>query len=648
MGSGGEKSGVEFRLRGVLAREDWVYLLSLLVPLFLYNVGLKVARVVTQLDLPGPLGFADELRSEIFFNLGYMALWIGFFASFRRGIPRKLVLALFHLSAILVALLTTSAHSFYKTTGSTLDFSFIMLSLSSFEETRAIIASETSLLQIALLLVVLLYVLLGPVLLTRTLGYGWRLPLRTEGRYWTASLVACSVALAFGGLSLFPSATGASASFSRDAVANMIALELFRPDVEMPGPEIDTRLTTLDPPVNTSLVTTPKTEKSNVVVVFMESTRAQSTTPYNGSLETTPFLNELSKESLTAERAYAVVPHTSKALTATNCGVAPPLDTKNTEAEPDVVPAQCLADLLKQQGYNTAFFQSATEQFERRRMLVDNFGYNDFFPVESMDNAGFEQANYFGYEDDIMLKPSRKWLQANSDEPFLATYLTVTPHHNYTVPDRYGKKKFVKDEELNNYLNTLRYQDFFLKNLFDQYKEMGLYKDTIFVILGDHGEGFGEHGFRQHDNTIYNEGIRIPLIVHDPRRPEGRRRIETPVNDLDILPTVTDLLGYRVKGGVYPGSSILSLPEGRPLMLGCYQENRCLASINGDEKYVYYYGNKQEEFFDLSKDPHEKENIADRQPRKKLMDLRYELLAWQTKVEATYEQRLYGVGEPEK
>lgn len=639
-----DKSGSRFHLRGILIWEDWIYLLSLLIPLFVYNVGLKISRIVTQLDVPGPVGFVDQLRSEVFFNLGYAALWVGVFAIFRGGVSRKIVLALFHLSAILVALLATSAHSFYKTTGSTLDYNFIVLSLSSFEETRAIMASETTLLQVVLLLLVILYAIVGPMLVTRVFGSSRQRSPRTEARPWAAPLAVCLVALVFASLSLLPSATGASSSFSRDAIANMVALELFTPDVDTSGLEIDTKLAAVEPPVDTTLIKTPETKKRNVVMVFLESTRAQSTTPYYENLKTTPFLDKLSKESLIAERAYAVVPHTSKALTATICGVAPPLGTKNTEAEPDVIPAQCLADLLKPQGYNTAFFQSATEEFERRRMLVDNFGYEDFFPVDSMDKQGFDKANYFGYEDNIMLEPSREWLQSNSENPFLATYLTVTPHHDYVVPDRYGKKKFVEDEELNNYLNTLRYQDFFLKNLFAQYKEMGLYEDTIFVILGDHGEGFGEHGFRQHDNTIYNEGIRIPLIIHDPKRFENGRRIEAAVNEQDVLPTVTDLLGYEIDGGIYPGSSMLSPPEDRSLMLSCYQENRCLASIKGDEKYIYYYGNKQEEFFDLSEDPHEKENIAEQQPEKKLRNLRYELLAWEAKVKATYERRLYGGG----
>ena len=52
----------------------------------------------------------------------------------------------------------------------------------------------------------------------------------------------------------------------------------------------------------------------------------------------------------------------------------------------------------------------------------------------------------------------------------------------------------------------MRYLDFFVRNVIDQYKELGLYDDTIFVIYGDHGEGFGEHDLYQHDNTIYQEG----------------------------------------------------------------------------------------------------------------------------------------------
>ena len=626
-------------LGGLLIREDWVYLLSLLLPLVFYNVLLKIVRIVTQLSVPGPLGFVDQLRSDVFFNLGYALLWVGVFAAFRHGFVRGVFLVLFHVSALLVVVLTTGTHFFYKTTGSTLDYSFIMLSLSSFGDTWKIIAAETTALHWLLLVSVLFYVIAGPAIITRLLSGRWWLPLRTTGSPWRAAAAVCVTAVVLGSLSALPSATGVSDTFSRDALANIAISELNKPDFDM---QIETDLVADTSATDAFLTETPETKKRNVALVFLESTRARSTTPYNEDLKTTPFLDELAEKSLVAEDAYAVVPHTSKALVAATCGVAPPLDTRNTESEPDAIPARCLPDLLKERDYRTAFFQSATKEFERRGQLVENFGYEEFFPLEEMDKEGFDEANYFGYEDDVMLEPSEEWLKKDKEQPFLATYLTVTPHHDYTVPDRYGKKEFSEDKELNKYLNTVRYQDFFLKNLFEQYKELGIYEDTVFVIFGDHGEGFGEHGLRQHDNVIYNEGLRIPFLIHDPGRSQEAGKIEAPVNQLDVLPTVADLLNYDVEGGTYPGASALNPPEGRKLLASCYYENHCLASVEGSKKYIYHYGNKEEEYYDLAKDPRERNNLADEQSPEKLENLRYDVLSWQAQVESTYEKHLYG------
>ena len=71
--------GVVKRLNRLLTRGDWIYLASLLVPLFVYNLVLKVVRIVTRPDPPGFLGFLDQVRSDLLFNLGFAALWIGIF-----------------------------------------------------------------------------------------------------------------------------------------------------------------------------------------------------------------------------------------------------------------------------------------------------------------------------------------------------------------------------------------------------------------------------------------------------------------------------------------------------------------------------------------------------------------------------------------
>lgn len=624
--------GVIKRLRNLLTRGDWIYLASLLVPVFVYNATLKVVRIVTRPDAPGLLGFLDQIRSDLLFNLGFAALWVGIFALVRGGLPRRLVMLLFHLAVVVVVVLSTSAHFFYTSTGSTLDLSFVIVSISSISEIQGAIGSETTLLHWTLISVVLFYVLAGPAILTRLLAGTWR-PSGTDGeRPGRPALTVGGIALLLFCLSVVPSLTNAGNAFARDPVANMVVNEVASTEVEA----------TVSPeslPTDTRLSPTPETEKKNVVVVFLESTRARSTTAYNDEIDTTPFLDELSEESLMAEKARAVVPHTSKALLATLCGVAPPLDTKKTESEPDIIPARCLPELLGEQGYESAFFQSATKTFERRPQLVENFGYDFFRAIEGMDRTGYQPVNYFGYEDEVMLPSSREWLEENGDDgPFMTTYLTVTPHHDYVVPKRYGTKEYSSKPELDRYLNTVRYQDFFLEKLFEQYKELGLYEDTVFVILGDHGEGFDEHGLEQHDNTIYEEGLHIPLLVHDPQNP-GARRVEENVSELDVLPTVADMLGYSVRGGEYPGHSMLSLPEDRTFKASCYHERTCLAAIEGDEKYIYSYGNRGEEYYDLSEDPKERNNIIEEQPEGKIDELRDDLLSWEARVDASYEQQ---------
>ena len=642
-------SRVAWKVRSLLSRGDWIYLLALLVPIFVYSVGLKIISILTEVLVPGPLGFLDQLRSDVLFSLGYAVLWIGLFAIFRSRLARTVLLVLFHLLSVVLIVLVTAAHFFYQTTGSALDYNLLVVSFSTFGEIKAAVGSEITTLHWLLLSIVLFYGLTGPILVTLLMTGDWHFPtdpdeepviqeVQERRPSWTPAILFVTAAgLVL--LSALPSMTGASNSFSRAALVNIFVSQLTAPDFQEINARIKADKAEDMYPADTRLVKTPQTNKRNVVMIFMESTRAESTTPYNPKLDTTPFLDDLSKKSLMAEHAYAVVPHTSKALVSTLCGVPPPLDSRNTESDPNVIPSQCMADLFEDQGYKSVFFQSATEKFERRRMLLDNLGYKDFFPVDSMDNTNFDEVNYFGYEDDIMLDPSRDWLEDNGkDGPFLATYLTVTTHHDYGVPEGYDKEKYSDNPDLNRYLNDVKYQDQFLKKLFQQYKDAGLYDNTVFVLLGDHGEGFGEHGLFQHDNTIYNEGLHIPLLVYDPKDPKASR-VKEPVDELDILPTIADKLNYDIAGGKYPGSSMLSPIKDRTLKAGCYRENTCLASIDGDEKYIYHFGNQAEEVFNLSKDPQEQHNLAGEWSREKLKDHRYDLLAWQARITASYQRQ---------
>jgi lipoteichoic acid synthase len=106
--SANDNLGLLSSLGVLLSRRDWVYLLSLLVPLFIYNLALKASSISS---IPGLSPTFDLMRSDVFFNLGYALFWIGVFAAVRgREHLRRAVVVLFHAATMLVVVVTTSAH----------------------------------------------------------------------------------------------------------------------------------------------------------------------------------------------------------------------------------------------------------------------------------------------------------------------------------------------------------------------------------------------------------------------------------------------------------------------------------------------------------------------------------------------------------
>src|SRR5918998_6601900 len=110
-------SGPQREARAVLlSSQDWVYLLSLLVPFVAYNLGLKAASI---LSVPGLALDLNLMLSDILFNLGYALFWIGIFAAARRELIRSAFVFLSHTATILVALVTKCAYLYFQETGAT-------------------------------------------------------------------------------------------------------------------------------------------------------------------------------------------------------------------------------------------------------------------------------------------------------------------------------------------------------------------------------------------------------------------------------------------------------------------------------------------------------------------------------------------------
>jgi len=606
------------------------FLRGLVLPLGVLILTLKSLRVLGGAREKSQIeGVIHLFRSDISILLAFTLLGLILIISLQ-GRKAKSALGFLQATGVLWASIETIAHQFYVVTGSTIDFGIVLFSVQRLGDISKVVASEIPIILVLLLGLVILIMLFLPWFIVAYVN-----PEDTPHnprRGW----VALSGLLFFSSAwSFMPLTSNDNPSYTRSNLINF-ALSISRLDDEFPVVDINRESLK-----GLSLAaTSERVQPKNLVMVILESTRASATTLYNPTLLTTPFLNSLKERSLFVEQAYAIVPHTSKALVAIHCGIEPHLTMPITEAESTGIPAKCIPELLSQMGYRSVFFQSATKEFETRGELVKNLGYQEFFPLESLNTAGMEPANYFAVEDAVMLPKSLDWLMRNGKEqPFLATYLTGTPHHDYRAPRRrYGSKDFAEDDEFNRYLNSVWYVDQFTRELIAQYQDLGLLEDTLFIIIGDHGEAFGEHGRSMHDNIMWQEGLHIPLMIFDPSNPDGNV-ISTPVNQLDLLPSVINLLGYQLEGGKLPGEVIWNAKSGRTLYAHCWYELGCMAAIKNNSKYIEHFGRQNNEFYDVLTDRQEVNNLHSQLAPQDIQQIKAELFSWRQAV-----NRLYRIG----
>lgn len=347
--------------------------------------------------------------------------------------------------------------------------------------------------------------------------------------------------------------------------------------------------------------------RPNVVLVLLESTRASATGPYQDGKEPsdTPELDAIAAEGIVFDTAYTSVTHTSKALVGVVCGAYPRLEVAVKENEPGGNTLSCLPRLLEELGYRSRFMQSARGDFEDFPSLVANMGFGSAVMREQLGGRGFRRAGYFGMDEFALLDPALDWIRSG-EEPFFLTVLTSVAHYPYHTP---GVEPLEgRENALANYRRAIRHVDEFLGRFVREVEATAM-GETLFVITADHGEAFAEHRVRQHDRVPYEEGTRVPLVLKgpswlgEPRREGGLRQ------HFDVLPTVLDALGAEWMGRV-PGTSLLDQRGHDVVATSCLETRMCMGIRAGDLKFVYRYGQRPTEVYDLAHDPLEKHDLA--------------------------------------
>ncbi|MCP4447018.1 MAG: sulfatase-like hydrolase/transferase [Myxococcales bacterium] len=303
-----------------------------------------------------------------------------------------------------------------------------------------------------------------------------------------------------------------------------------------------------------------------------------------------------------------MIPHTSKSLFSIFCGRLPMMQRRNLEAASNA-PLQCLPALLAEAGYQSIFMQSALGSFEDRPRLVEHLGYQSFLAWEDIQG---EPLGYLASDDESPAPALERWLDKRSEQtPFLATLLTSATHHPYRLSKvaraRAEERGLSTGSDQQRYARLVEAEDVMLGALDEILSRRDLKKNTVIVVVGDHGEGFGANGVKQHDNNFYEEGLRVPLVMAGPGVPVGV--VENNTSLLDIVPTIFDVLGLKLEPAVSQallGASVLGpVHEQKKSYFACYYDEYCYGYVAGATKLIVSKGRTSAWYFDLANYPNE-------------------------------------------
>lgn len=562
----------------------------------------------------------------------------GLLLSVRRPWVRWPSLGLLLLIQSVIIVADMASYRYFSVTGGVMSWDVIRFGFTNMAISKKIAASENSLSHV----VVIVCWVVGNIVIHVAFSFrrlqerlAWNRPLPTR---WLAGMVGATLVLVGLGVAL-GKADGAAMSLSRhvpwSVIKGLVRDELLSEKHEEVLPE-----ERMSPEVRVAPGRGFK--PYNVVIIAFESlSKKRAMTVVNGH-PVTPHLEEFARESMLVERMYTVMPHTSKALVAILCGMEPYLGRNWIESTPFGLPNVCLPSLLGQLGYRSAFLQPAIN-FEGRDNLVHNMGFDLFLGKDDLNASAFEETNYFGVEDEVVVEPLLQWIDSAPEKPFLAAFLTLGTHHHYSVPSHWEAIPYDKeDPELDSYLNAARYTDEIVGMVLDGLKDRGLLDSTLVIIVGDHGEAFGEHGRWQHDLIMWEEGLNPFALLRLPGGPQPGT-IQGTRSELDILATVLDVVGADVVEGRLQGSSLLEpVKDDRRLRHSCWWDRYCLAEHEGTLKVIHHFEERPTEVFLLENDPEETRNLAGQDPydRSFLRSRKDELVRWRRVVNQQYEERM--------
>ena len=343
-----------------------------------------------------------------------------------------------------------------------------------------------------------------------------------------------------------------------------------------------------------------------IILISVDTLRADHLPAYGYKDVETPAIDALAADALVFDQAWAHSPQTMPSHTSIFTGLLPfehgVRDNMGFILKPGT---PTLASRLRDRGFATGGFVSAY-------VLRNEVGIGQGFDTydDKLPSASPEvQIGDVQRDGAVTVNAALTWLATQSSPRFFLFLHLYEPHTPYTPPDRFKRFK--------PYDGEIAYADELVGRLLAALKARRLYDNALIIFLSDHGEGLGDHGEMEHGLFLYRETMHVPLVIKLPRSRQAGRRVATPVQHIDLLPTILDLVrAPRVANT--RGRSLAPLFDGGTIPeQGLYAEALYPRYHFGwselyaltDARYRFIRA-PRDELYDVVQDPAERRNIA--------------------------------------
>lgn len=408
--------------------------------------------------------------------------------------------------------------------------------------------------------------------------------------------------------------------------------------------------------------------KPNVVLIIMDAVRADHLSCLGYSKIKTPNIDRIAREGVLFTDCIAQAPWTLPSVGSIFTSRYPSQHGAERQqirkglAWDDVIQIRegylyeentTLAEVLKENNYYTVVFQpninllSAAGFAQGVDFQFDCHKYKNLL-LERMagwiSNRKISRLLYPSFKfaaDEKVVNYMKNWLKINHHNQFFMHAL-LFDSHEYHLKEK-GKKEKHHIPSVELYDAAIQKADEHIGEIYDHLKKMRILDQTIFVLLSDHGEEFGDHGGydrgysyeydsgRMHAHTLYDEIIQIPLIMRYPKKIKGNTIVNQQVRSIDILPTILSLLDISYEGtfeGLDLSRNNFAPEENLKAFSESILEGTEKKSLRTkDWKLIYHPVSQRYELYNLAQDPEEKVNL-DRQEEQVFESLKKELFSW--------------------